>query len=252
MKTRPIPTPLPQRIHIPQPPSGASLHYEPKSETGRIGQALLEWTLAVIDHHKPAVFVIENPRALMRKMPQLQHLERRTVTYCQYGMPYMKPTDLWGGFPRTLKLLPPCNNGDPCHESAPRGAKTGVQGVPGDVAAKIPNALAAIVAVHAIAQTHSLQILDLFCGHKGWSEPYLPETVTTLDFDPRFNPTICADALTLAPDDPRLGNPSVILASPPCESFSVGSFRHHWRATSVCRCGEPIERVSGEAWEHYA
>lgn len=40
-------------------------------------------------------FVIENPRGMLRKMPFMQDLNRRTVTYCSYGDRRMKPTDLW-------------------------------------------------------------------------------------------------------------------------------------------------------------
>ena len=29
------------------------------------------------------------------------------------------------------KFLPMCKNGDPCHESAPRGSRTGTQGLKG-------------------------------------------------------------------------------------------------------------------------
>lgn len=42
----------------------------------------------------------------------------------------MKPTDLWTNnfnwIPRSM-----CKNGDPCHEKAPRGSKTGTQGIDG-------------------------------------------------------------------------------------------------------------------------
>lgn len=40
-------------------------------------------------------YVIENPRGMLRKMPQVRDLPRRTVTYCSYGDRRMKPTDLW-------------------------------------------------------------------------------------------------------------------------------------------------------------
>jgi len=65
----------------------------------------------------------------MRKMPEMEQFIRHTVTYCQYGEQYMKPTDLWSNI--DLKLKPPCKNGASCHESAPRGSKKGVQGVKG-------------------------------------------------------------------------------------------------------------------------
>ena len=76
----------------------------------------------------PKVFFIENPRGGMRKMPFVQGLPRHTVTYCQYGDKRMKPTDLWTNHPDP-NFKPMCKNGDPCHESAPRGSKTGTQGM---------------------------------------------------------------------------------------------------------------------------
>ena len=77
-------------------------------------------------------FVIENPRGKLRKLPILDGLTRHTVTYCQYGDDRMKPTDLWTTV-KNWKPRPLCKNGDSCHESAPRGAKTGTQGRSGAV-----------------------------------------------------------------------------------------------------------------------
>ena len=60
----------------------------------------------------------------------MQSLPRQTITYCQYGDTRMKPTDLWG----TVKgwtPRPACKNGDKCHEAAPRGSRTGTQGLTG-------------------------------------------------------------------------------------------------------------------------
>ncbi len=116
--------------------------HQPKTDTARHGLAMLEATISVINQLKPAFFVIENPRAKMRKMPQMVPFERRTVTYCQYGENRMKPTDLWGLFPKSLALKAICNNGDPCHVSAPRGSRTGTQGMDSAESAKIPHALA--------------------------------------------------------------------------------------------------------------
>ena len=53
----------------------------------------------------------------------------------------MKPTDIWTNA-NWWKPKQPCKNGMPCHEPAPRGSKTGTQGlknrfergrIPGDV-----------------------------------------------------------------------------------------------------------------------
>src|SRR5574343_843230 len=88
-------------------------------------------TVEFIEDESPEFFIIENPRGILRKLSPYTWLTRRTITQCQYGMPYMKPTDLWGYFPPSLELKPACKNGDPCHVRAPRGARTGLQAVRG-------------------------------------------------------------------------------------------------------------------------
>jgi len=77
-------------------------------------------------------YYVENPRGMMRKMPFMEYYPiRRTVTYCQYGDTRMKPTDIWtnNALWRPRKM---CKNGSPCHVSAPRGSKTGTQGLKGN------------------------------------------------------------------------------------------------------------------------
>jgi len=102
--------------------------YIPKTEAATYNQKLVWKTRELIADLKPSLgFLIENPRGVLRKLPPVQGLTRRTVTYCQYGDDRMKPTDLWGDVPGwTPREM--CKNGDTCHESAPRGAKTGTQG----------------------------------------------------------------------------------------------------------------------------
>lgn len=77
----------------------------------------------------PIIQIWENPRAGLRKMWYMQDLNRQTTTYCQYGFKYMKPTDFFSNI--DLHLKPPCKNGDPCHERAPRGSRHGLQGIKG-------------------------------------------------------------------------------------------------------------------------
>lgn len=77
---------------------------------------------------RPKYWFIENPRGGMRKMTWMKDLPRYTVTYCQYGDTRMKPTDIWTNHPDP-KFKPMCKNGMPCHVRAPRGAKTGTQGL---------------------------------------------------------------------------------------------------------------------------
>jgi hypothetical protein len=100
----------------------------PKTDGARLAIALVEATRRLIDDLRPAYFVVENPRAMLRTLPMLADLERRTVTYCQYGEPFMKPTDLWGGFPPSFVARPKCRPLATCHVAAPRGSRTGIQG----------------------------------------------------------------------------------------------------------------------------
>lgn len=86
----------------------------------------------------PRYWFIENPRAGMRKMNFMQGLPRYTVTYCQYGERRQKPTDIWTNHPAP-KFKPPCKSGDLCHDAAPRGSRTGTQGLKNKVEkARIP------------------------------------------------------------------------------------------------------------------
>lgn len=83
----------------------------------------------VVNQLKPRFYTIENPRAAMRKMKFVKDLPRYTTTYCQWGDTRMKPTDIWTNIPNPN--FPCCKNGDSCHEKAPRGSRTGTQGING-------------------------------------------------------------------------------------------------------------------------
>lgn len=86
--------------------------------------------LDLIQELKPKYYFIENPRGGLRKMDFMKGLYRYTITYCQYGDTRMKPTDIWTNHPNP-QFKPMCKNGDSCHEAAPRGSKTGTQGLKG-------------------------------------------------------------------------------------------------------------------------
>lgn len=111
---------------------GGKGKYEPKTETAKLGIALVKKTLEIIAFYKTLnpnlIWFIENPRGVLRKMPFMDRAGvRHTVSYCQYGDDRMKPTDIWTNsfWWRPKKM---CKNGDPCHQAAPRGSKTGTQG----------------------------------------------------------------------------------------------------------------------------
>ncbi len=120
--------------------TGGFRAYKPKTRTAILGIALVMQTIALIKHfqkkNRKLVWFIENPRGLLRKMYFIEKFlldqggVRHTVTYCQYGDNRMKPTDIWTNS-KTWKPKDKCKNGDKCHVAAPRGSKTGTQGLKG-------------------------------------------------------------------------------------------------------------------------
>lgn len=114
---------------------------DPISDYAKFCDDLNVHVLNLIKELHPLFWFIENPRGGLRKMDFMRGLPRYTITYCQYGDNRMKPTDIWTNHPAT-RFLPPCHNGDPCHEAAPRGSRTGTQGLKDHVErSKIPEGL---------------------------------------------------------------------------------------------------------------
>lgn len=109
-------------------PSNGSL--DPKTEKAEFADKVNLHTLDLIKTLSPRFFFIENPMGGLRKMWYMQGIPRYLITYCQYGFPYRKATDIFTNHPKT-EFLPPCKNGDKCHQSAPRGTKQGLQAVKG-------------------------------------------------------------------------------------------------------------------------
>lgn len=100
---------------------------KPKNEKTLHGIKLVKKTIEIIEQLNPKYFVIENPRGMLRKQDFMQNLKRDSVSYCQYGLRIMKPTDLWNNLNHSFK--PMCKPGADCHERAGRGSATGTQGI---------------------------------------------------------------------------------------------------------------------------
>lgn len=114
----------------------------PRTPEAQVAMDLVRKTVKMIQVAQPKFWVIENPRAMLRKLDLIPG-RRETVWYCRYGESRAKPTDLWGGFPSLWSPRPPCKNGGTDHTPAPRGSRTGTQGgVHARVSAKIPFLLA--------------------------------------------------------------------------------------------------------------
>jgi len=121
---------------------------QPKTKEAFIGMNILKKTLEIFEWFPDSIFFMENPRGMMRK--KVKGIDRTTVTYCSYGAINMKPTDIWSNNiydifnPKGWRPRPMCFNGNTkCqHEEAPRGSRTGTQGLNGNYEkSKIPSEL---------------------------------------------------------------------------------------------------------------
>ena len=124
--------------------------HTPKTEQAVFGVKVVNKTIQIIKELNPKYWYIENPRGKLRKLNFMQPLPRTTVWYCTYGDKRAKPTDIWTNNLRSVfnpngwQPRPECFNGNKnCHhESAPRGSRTGTQGLKGNYErSKIPNEL---------------------------------------------------------------------------------------------------------------
>lgn len=122
--------------------------HTPKTKEAVLGMQILNKTLEIFTWFPNAIYYMENPRGKMRR--KVRGIDRTTVTYCTYGDKRMKPTDIWSNNIFDMFNLngwrprPMCFNGNTkCdHEAAPRGSKTGTQGIVGNYErSKIPKAL---------------------------------------------------------------------------------------------------------------
>lgn len=91
-----------------------------------------------LDLNPNLIYFIENPRARMRWFMPVD--TRHTITYCKYGFDRMKPSTIWtnkkGFIPKKCKKKDNCS-----HIKAPRGSRTGTQGIPKFERYKIPELL---------------------------------------------------------------------------------------------------------------
>ena len=109
---------------------------KPKTDFAAKSDRLVLNTLRLIKEYDCKYF-IENPRGYLRKMDFMLGIPKTTVWYCTYGDTRAKPTDIWCNHIYSLfnvngwKSRAICFNGNTnCHhQSAPRGSRTGTQGM---------------------------------------------------------------------------------------------------------------------------
>lgn len=86
---------------------------QPAGDRARLHVAMVYHTLGLVHALTPEYWFLENPRGRLRWV--LGEPEG-TVTYCQYGTGYQKPTDLWGNHPDGFTYRS-CPRGADCHAS---------------------------------------------------------------------------------------------------------------------------------------
>ena len=107
-------------------------NHTPKTKEAVLGVKIVEETNWIMKMLEPKYLYIENPRGKLRKLYVInkEPYFRKTVTYCSYGEDRMKPTDIWtNNF--NWNPIQICFNGnrDCHHQPAPRGSRTGTQGM---------------------------------------------------------------------------------------------------------------------------
>lgn len=131
---------------------------EPKTDYAKFCDAVDAHCMDLLRELKPTYYFIENPAGMFQHMPYLKKFldetggRKHLLCYCKYSdpwtdengvshMPRKKPTHIFTNHPNP-KFIPPCKNGDPCHEKAPRGSRTGTQGLKNAVErSRIPDRL---------------------------------------------------------------------------------------------------------------
>lgn len=94
----------------------------PASDEVREDITLVYHALGLIHALDPDYWFLENPRK--GKLDVLLGRPAGWVTYCQYGLEWQKPTNLWGDHPPTMQYRR-CSPGEDCHQRGEGGWDTG-------------------------------------------------------------------------------------------------------------------------------
>ena len=115
---------------------------EPVSDKAKLHLKILDKLKECLNYHQERnsdlIYFVENPTA--RMVWFMKEYPRYDISYCKYGFDRMKPSTIWtnkkGFIPKKCKKKDNCN-----HIKAPRGSRTGTQGIPKFERYKIPELL---------------------------------------------------------------------------------------------------------------
>lgn len=143
--------------------------HTPLTDGSRDAVALVFHTIGLIRALDPAHWFLENPQGRLRWF-----LGKPTgkVTYCQYGRPYMKRTDLWGDHPPMTYRR--CSRGSNCHVANVEYDGTSATRVLGDTHAersKVPYELSMAIreACEASIEKRAPEQTTLNVSSEGWA-----------------------------------------------------------------------------------
>jgi len=115
--------------------------FEPQTPKAKKMIKRVKHTLWLIEQLQPTYWILENPFGILRHMDFMKKYPLAEITYCAYGdKKRMKPTDLWGRFPRSWSPKT-CDYGSKCHPASPRGSSTGTQALDYDAKVRVPYGL---------------------------------------------------------------------------------------------------------------
>ena len=142
----------------------------PTADDAKDAVTLVYHTIGLIHGLSPTYWFLENPLGRLR---WFLGDPTAAVTYCQYGRPHMKPTDLWGDHPTMLYRR--CNEGDDCHATnrpgrdGGHGGMHGVEGYSDDSAerSKVPYELSRSILEAVEGRSEQLSVTQALAADGG-------------------------------------------------------------------------------------
>ena len=161
--------------------------------------AIVQAALRIIETLRPQAWFLENPRGYLRNQPFMKSYSKylRECTYCRYGAPYRKRTDIWSNV-TTLQLqhcdVTPCKSKRETgkHESSAQGgpARDGTPGTPRHRAYEPPSPLMDYLIGQALASAgwdqYDRRRLRIewqlnSSSHRKLLEPFTPRKIKVAD-----------------------------------------------------------------------